>query len=139
MGRKKFEAKLKKSCLFHQSKVGFKSYIIFYNGLSMSSKKIQIVINWQMPFLLHDITYFLRFANFYWFFIKNNSKTITPLSTTHASKDTFKWDENFVKAFKLLKSAFVIAPILIHAYPSKPFFSWSKCIKFHFSCYVILV
>jgi hypothetical protein len=45
-----FEAKLKKSCFFHQSKLGFLSCIIFYNGLSTSSKKIQIVINWQMPF-----------------------------------------------------------------------------------------
>ncbi len=42
---KKLQAKLKKSCLFHQSKVGFLSYIIFYNGLSTSSKKIQIFIN----------------------------------------------------------------------------------------------
>jgi hypothetical protein len=38
-------AKLKKSCLFHQSKVRFLNYIIFYNGLSMGSKKIQIFIN----------------------------------------------------------------------------------------------
>jgi len=35
-------------------------------------------------------------------------------NTTHASKDRFKWDEKFVKVFKLLKSAFTIAPILIH-------------------------
>jgi hypothetical protein len=62
---KTFEAKLKKSCLFHQSKVQFLSYIIFYNGSSMSSKKIQIVINWQMPFLLHDIGYYLGFTHFY--------------------------------------------------------------------------
>ncbi len=139
MGKKNLRRNWRNHVFFINQRLGFLSYIIFYNGLSMSSKKIQIVINWQMPFLLHDITYFLRFVNFYWIFIKNNSKTITPLSTTHASKDTFKWDENFVKAFKLLKSAFIITPILIHAYPSKPFFSWSKCVKFHFSCYVILV
>jgi len=93
---KSFEAKLKKSCFFHQSKVGFLSYIIFYNGLSMSSKKIQIVINLQIPVLLCDITYFLRFANFYWIFIKNNSKTIAPLAQlmqarTHSSGMKILW------------------------------------------------
>jgi len=38
---KRFEVKLKKSYLFHQSKVGFLSYIIFYDGFSMGSKKVQ--------------------------------------------------------------------------------------------------
>jgi hypothetical protein len=41
---KMLSVKLKKSCLFHQSKVRFLSYIIFDNGLSMVSKKIQIFI-----------------------------------------------------------------------------------------------
>jgi hypothetical protein len=77
---KRFEVKLKRSCLFHQSKVGFLSYIIFSDGLSMGSKKIQIVINWQMPYLFCDIRYFLGFANFYQIYIENYSKIVTPLA-----------------------------------------------------------
>jgi len=60
----------------------------------------------------------LGFANFY----QKLLKECYTFNTTHASKDKFKWDEKFVNVFKLLKSAFTIAPILIHEYPSKPFF-----------------
>jgi hypothetical protein len=55
-------------------------------------------------------------------FIKNYSKIVTPSTQFTQARTIFNWDEKFVKVFKLLKSAFTIAPILIHEYPSKPIF-----------------
>jgi len=103
---KKIEVKLKKSCLFHQSTVGFWSCIIFYNGLSMSSKKIQIVINWQMPFLLRDITYFLRFAYFYWIFVQNNSKTITTFKHDSCKQGHIQVGWKFCESFQIVEKCF---------------------------------
>jgi len=57
-------AKLEK-CIFHMSQVKFFGYIISNNGISMDSKKIQVVLKWTTPKTVCDVQYILGFANLY--------------------------------------------------------------------------
>jgi hypothetical protein len=49
------------------------------------------------------------------------SKIVVPL-TCLTGKDKLTWDEKVEEAFEMLKKAFILAPIFVHADSSKPFF-----------------
>ena len=87
----------------------------------MDQKKIQAVLGWETPKTVRDVQCFLGFANFYRIFIKNYSK-ITALLIQLTCKDKLDWNFDAEKAFQLLKTAFMTAPILVHLDFSKPFF-----------------
>ena len=67
------------------------------------------------PFLLR------KFANFYHCFIKGFSKIVQPLTALTRKDRPFCWTLAEQFAFMTLKSAFMIAPILLHPDPTKPF------------------
>ena len=113
-------AKLEK-CNFHQSQVKFLGYIILYNGISIDQNKIQAVLEWATPKIVHDIQCFLGFANFYRIFIKNYSK-IAALLTRLTYKDKLEWNPAAEETFQLLKTTFTTTHVLVHPNFSKPFF-----------------
>jgi len=55
---------------------------------------------------------FLEFANFYWKFIWNYSKTVEPLIWLTRKKQNFKWEKEQQAAFKRLKQKFCKKPVL---------------------------
>lgn len=59
---------------FHWTIVYFLDYMMFIQEMSIKEKKIEIVKNWPKPKLLQDIEVFIRFTNFYWYFIQRFSK-----------------------------------------------------------------
>ena len=95
--------------------------IVSCDSILMDQKKIQVVLEWTIPKMVRDVQCFLGFANFYQNFIKNYSKIVAPL-TRLTYKDNLDWNFGAKKAFRLLKSAFTIAPILVHPDFSKSFF-----------------
>ena len=68
-----------KKCRFHQDKVRFLGYIVFYQGIQIEEKQIKAVYNWPEPQSVCDIQVFLGFANFYRQFIQEFSKLAAPL------------------------------------------------------------
>jgi hypothetical protein len=64
---------------------------------------------------------FLGFVNFYRLFIQDYSKT-TALLTSLTYKDKLEWISEADQAFQDPKTAFTMAPILIHPDFLKPFF-----------------
>ena len=77
-------------------------------------------MEWATPKTVCNVKCFLGFANSYRIFIKNYSKIASPL-TWLTYKDKLDWNSDAEKAFRLLKEAFTIAPILVHPDFSKSF------------------
>ena len=64
-----------KKCVFDVDTVEFLGYIISPEGLSMDQSKVKAVQDWPTPRKVKDIQSFLGFANSYWQFIVEYSKS----------------------------------------------------------------
>src|ERR1700738_2707675 len=86
----------------------------------MDPKKISAVTSWPASQSALNIQTFLSLANFYRRFIKDFSKTITPITKLLQKNVQFHWNAVVDKAFKTLKKAFTTAPILKHFDYTRP-------------------
>ncbi|ODM14395.1 hypothetical protein SI65_10230 [Aspergillus cristatus] len=111
-------AKLSK-CEFAVSETKFLGIIVGQDGLRMDPDKVKTIVDWETPTCVTDVQAFIGFANFYWRFIKDFSKIITPLVNLTKKSIQFKWDTTCELSFNALKKAFTTAPVL------RPF-DWNK-------------
>jgi len=58
---------------FHVQSVEFLGYIVGIEGVTMSERKVESVMNWRAPRLVKEVQIFIGFANFYRGFIKDFS------------------------------------------------------------------
>jgi len=112
-------AKLEK-CQFSVQEVAFLGYLISLHRVRMNSKKVEAVTAWPTPQSQHDIQIFLGFANFYWKFINEYRRVVTPLTALLKKDVTFQWSPEADKAFRTLKKAFTTALILQHFDRTRP-------------------
>ena len=114
----KLYAKLSK-CQFSVMKTEFLGYIIEPGGITTDPRKIQAIVEWDIPRNIKDVQSFLGFANFYRRFIKEYSKIAEPLTRlTHKNKK-FAWNPEAQKAFEELKQRFIESPILAFFDPER--------------------
>ena len=99
----------------------FLGYVISSKGISMDPAKVKAVLEWQTPHSLWDVQCFLGFANFYCKFIQDYSNIILPLTQLTKKGNAFIWSNEADMAFRQLKEAFTLAPILAHVDTKKPF------------------
>lgn len=78
----------------------------------MNSDKIKSVIEWSTPINVKEIQSFLEFTNFYWKFIKDYSKLVTPLTDLTRKNKIFIWIKKAEEFFQLLKKRFTSQSIL---------------------------
>ena len=81
--------------------------------VSMNSDKIKIILKWKWSQSVKNVKFFLNFANFYWWFIKNFFKVVTLLMNLTKKNVMFHWSDEIDKAFKWLKNVFITASILM--------------------------
>lgn len=107
-------------CEFHQTIVEFLGYILSLEDLTMGEEKVKGIQDWPEPWKVQDIQAFLSFTNFYQCFIHNYSRITIPL--TRLTHKGMPWDfsQDCRQAFKSLKKAFTMAPILMHWLPDCP-------------------
>ena len=114
-------------CKFSVTQVKYLGLIISTNGISMDSKKVQCILNWETSTLVKDVQAFLGFLNFYRQFVKQFSqrtRLLTELvkreqySTKSEKKRVryhiFEWTKRCKKVFEDLKLAFTTALVLAH-------------------------
>ncbi|SOV06846.1 uncharacterized protein UDID_17938 [Ustilago sp. UG-2017a] len=109
-------AKLSK-CEFHTRTVEFLGYIIKPTGIEMDPEKVRTVKEWPMPASIHDIQWFLGFANFYRRFIAHFARIAKPLTSLVKPTERFKrfeLPEEAQQAFHKLIQAFTTAGVLQH-------------------------
>ena len=61
-------------CEFKIQKISFLKLLIFINDLQMNFRKVNVIQNWKVSWLLTHMQIFIDFCNFYQRFIKNFSK-----------------------------------------------------------------
>jgi len=101
-------------CKFHLDSVEYLGYRLSPEGLTMSPDKIQTISDWPEPRKVKDIQSFLRFANFYCWFIFNYSDIVVSLTQLTQKDAPWIFSEDCQRAFNALKHAFTTMPILTH-------------------------
>ena len=75
----KLYAKFSK-CEFWSRKVPFLGHILSKDGISVDPTKVQEVMDWKAPTLVHEVQSFLGLAGYYRHFILDFSKIANPLT-----------------------------------------------------------
>ena len=79
--------------------------------VQMENKKAKTVKEWKTLSKIKEVKSFLRFVNFYKYFIKNFSYIAKPLNDLKGKKE-WTWEEEHQKAFKELKDKITSQPVL---------------------------
>jgi len=80
----------------------------------MNSKKVKAITSWKKPINVKNIQAFIGFTNFYWRFIKNFLRLMTPLICLTQKDILFQFDKTCKAVFQALKNAFISASILCY-------------------------
>jgi len=109
-------------CIWKVQEVEFLGYVIRRNRISMSTEKVEGVLNWNTLNSVTEVQAFLGFANFYRRFIQDYFKIAKPLTelTKKEAGKNWVWNLEAEAAFKKLKEYCTTAPILAHFDPAKP-------------------
>ncbi|KAI0992952.1 hypothetical protein K3495_g15232 [Podosphaera aphanis] len=93
-----------KKCAFEAPSVTYLGYIVEAGkGLRMDPSNIQAILDWQAPTTVKGVRGFLGFANYYWMFIPQYSKTVYPLTALTKKGVKFNWTKDCEAAFQDLK------------------------------------
>jgi hypothetical protein len=101
--------------------VKFLGHTISRDGISMDPSKVQEVMDWKPPKLVHQIRSFLGLAGYYRRFIPDSSRIAKPMTELLKKGVKFVWSEECDKAFHTLREHLTSTPVLTQPDMSKPF------------------
>jgi hypothetical protein len=103
---------LKRSkCSFRTASVAYLSHVISTDRVAMDADKVAAVAAWPMPHSPRALWGFLGLAGYYRKFIRDFGLIASPL-TRLLHRDAFAWDDEATTAFKALKGAVTMGPVL---------------------------
>ena len=102
-------------CEFACASVIYLGHIVSKDGVSPDAEKIRLVEEFPTPSNAKNIKQFLGLSGYYRRFVKDFSRTASPLTEILRKDVTFKWTPECQVAFDTLKKALINTPIL--AYP----------------------
>ncbi len=101
-------------CKFKIQKILFLELLIFINDLRMNSRKVDVIQNWKVSWLLTHVQIFIDFCNFYRRFIKNFSKIAQFMIKLTWKDYFFEWTEICQMIFEELKQQVMTVLVLKH-------------------------
>jgi len=116
----KLYAKFSK-CEFWLRKVPFLGHVLSENGISVDPSKVQEVVDWKAPTLVHEVQSFLGLVGYYRRFILDFSKITKPMTRLLQKDEKFVWTPEFEAAFHTLWTLLTSAPVLAQPDIEKPF------------------
>jgi hypothetical protein len=108
-------------CEFWLDTVKFLGHTISSGGISVDPSKVQEVMDWKPPTLVHQIRSFLGLTGYYRRFIPDFSKIAKPMTERLKKGVKFSWDQQCKDAFHTLRAHLTTAPVLAQPDVSKPF------------------
>jgi hypothetical protein len=100
-------------CEFWLGEVPFLGHVISSEGISVDPGKVQNVLDWKPPMIVHQIRSFIGLASYYRRFIPNFSKIAKPITDLLKKDEKYIWnvqrDEAFQTLKKLLTTSLVLA------------------------------
>jgi hypothetical protein len=99
----------------------FLGHTISGNGISVDPSKVQEVMDWKPPTLVHQIRSFLGLAGYYRRFIPDFSRIAKPMTELLKKGVKFLWDQKCEDAFHTLRDRLTTASVLAQPDVSKPF------------------
>ena len=108
-------------CKFEQSETEYLGLIVGHQTIKMDPAKVSGVTEWPVPINRKQLRGFLRFLNFYQWFVQNFAQVAHPLSALTSEKKEFVWTDECQKAFETLKVAITTAPALAMPINDGPF------------------
>jgi len=79
-------------CEFNTTEIPILRVKVGNEEVKMEDKKIKAILEWKEPTKLKEVESFIRFANFYCYFIKNFSHIARPLNKLKGKAD-WKWGD----------------------------------------------
>ena len=106
---------------FCTSELEYLGYIINRQGIKPNTKKVDAILQMQLPKTRRDLRKFIGMVNYYRDMWPHRSETLAPLTALTSSKVKFQWTETCAKAFNTMKK--IIAKQILLAYPdfNQPF------------------
>ena len=99
----------------------FLGHVLTPEGISVDPSKVQNVLNWKSPKLVHQIHQFLGLASYYRCFIPDFSKIAQSMTKLLQKDVKFVWSPACEEAFQALKKFLTTAPILTQPDIDRPF------------------
>jgi hypothetical protein len=116
----KLYAKFSK-CEFWLKKVHFLGHILSKDGFLVDPSKVQEVMDWKAPTIVHEVQSFLGLAGYYHHFIPYFSKIAKPMTSLLQKDQKFAWTKECEVAFHTLQKLLTTAPVLAQPDIEKPF------------------
>jgi hypothetical protein len=108
-------------CEFWLDTVKFLGHTISSGSIFVDPSKVQEVMDWKSPTLVHQIRSFLGLAGYYRRFIPDLSKITKPMIELLKKGVEYFWNDKCEEAFHTLRAHLTTAPVLAQPDNSKPF------------------
>ena len=87
-------------------------HLVYEHGIEVDRAKIEVIEQLPPPTNVKGVRSFLGHAGFYRRFIKDFSHITRPFMSLLAKDAPFKFDDECLNAFQILKKALIFAPII---------------------------
>ena len=110
----------KEKCFFMQDSVEYLGHIVSKNGIQMSPKKVEAIVEMPQPKDQKDLRAFLGMVNHYGKFMSNLSDLCAPLNDLLQKTAKWRWSKEYEEAVHKIKDKLGSAEGLVHFNPSLP-------------------
>jgi hypothetical protein len=108
-------------CAFWLEEIQFLGHVLSAKGIAVDPSKVQDILEWKPPTILHQVRSFLGLAGYYRRFISDFSKIVKPIIGLLKNDIKFDWSSKCNEAFEQLKVLLTTAPVLAQPDIEKPF------------------
>jgi len=110
-----------KKCEFFRHEVKYLGHKVSADGVHTDEDKVKAVANWERPRNIQELRSFLGFCTYYRRFVSGFATLASPLHELTGSGKVFNWLDEHENAFKSLKKALCVAPVLAFPVPGEQF------------------